>query len=295
LRPFSDKFRPMSLLLGLAIVSGCDTEDEREYWGHLYFAAGSYLGQLDLRDGSVSVLANLGDTEIEEVAAFGDEQLLLSVFGPVNRKDTFRLMYYELASGGRATLINGRHGRYLPQPEALIYDDGAHLNLRLYGDSAMEEKAVVQHRFGARARILPVSDTEFLYSIDPDSAIASYDVALKESKPLVALSARCGLDGAIWIASRAAVLCKQREDVPSYALVSLDGTVGRVLEISGADQFQALAYLADQDALVLTEQWQTLVSGSSRNAVWIYDLKNDGMLRLAENQHLGSSVVYRSN
>ena len=285
----------MSLLLGLTLVSGCDSGDDREYWGHLYFGAGSYLGQLDLRDGSVSVLANLGDTEIEEVGAFGDEQLLLSVFGPVNRKDTFRLMYYELASSGRATLIHGRHGRYLPLPEALIYDDGAHLNVRLYGDSAMEELPVVQHRFGARARILPVSDTGFLYSIDPDSAISSFDVESKERTSLGALSARCGLDGAIWIADRAAVLCKQKGDVSNYALIGLNGTVERVLEIEDAGRFRALAYLADQDALVLTERWQTLVSGSERQAVWIYDLKNDGMLRLAENQHLGSSVVYRGN
>lgn len=285
----------MSLLLGLALVSGCESEHEREYWGSLYFGAGSYLGQLDLRDGSVAVLANLGDTEIEEVGSFGDEQLLLSVFGPVNRKDTFRLMNYELDGGGRATLIQGRHGRYLPQPEALIYDDGAHLNVRLYGDSAMRELPVIQHRFGASVRILPVSDTGFLYSIDPDKTISFFDVELQESKPLAELSARCGLDGAIWIAERAAVLCKRQEDVPDYALISLDGRVESILNIPDARRFRALAYLADQDALVLTEEWRTLVSGSTKHAVWIYDLKDDGMLRLAENQHLGSSVVYRRN
>jgi len=273
LTPFSDNFWPMSLLLGLTLVSGCDIEQEREYWGFLYFGAGSYLGQLDLRDGSVAVLANLGDTEIEEVSSFGDEQLLLSVFGPVNRKDTFRLMYYELDGGGRATLIDGRHGRYLPQPEALIYDDGAYLNVRLYGDGPMQELSVIQHRFGAGARILPVSDTRFLYSIDPEKAIESFDVELQESEPLTELSASCGLDGALWIAKRTAVLCKRLEPVPSYALVSLDGTVQEVLKVPDAERFRALAYLADQDALVLAEQWQTLVSGSTRHAVWIYDLK----------------------
>lgn len=293
--PFSDNFWPMSLLLGLTLVSGCDSEQEREYWGFLYFGAGSYLGQLDLRDGSVAVLANLGDTEIEEVSLFGDEQLLLSVFGPVNRKDTFRLMYYELDGGGRATLIRGRHGRYLPQPEALIYDDGAHLNVRLYGDGPMQKLSVIQHRFGAGARILPLSDTRFLYSIDPAMAIESFDVELKESKPLTELSASCGLDGALWIAGRAAVLCRRQEAVPNYALISLDGTVKSVLKIPDARRYRALAYLADQDAVVLTERWTTLVSGRTRHAVWIYDLKSDGMLRLAENQHLGTSVVYRRN
>lgn len=282
----------MSLLLALLLVSGCESEEEREYWGFLYFGAGTYLGQLDLRDGSVAVLANLGDTEIEELDLFGDEQLLLSVFGPVNRKDAYRLMQYEFGNGGLGTLINGRHGRYLPVPDALIYDDGAHVNVRLYGDSTMEELSVVQHRFGATARVLQVSDTRFLYSIDPDGAISSFDVELKVSQPLAELSGQCGLDGALWIASRAALLCKRQGE---YVFVELDGRILGNLEIPDVAPFRALAYLADQDALVLTESWKTLVSGSTKHAVWIYDLKNDGMVRLARNQHLGLSVAYRRN
>ena len=290
---FSAIFRPMSPVLGLLLLFGCEPEDKHEYSGKLYFGVGSYLGQLDLRDGSVAVLANLGDTSIRELDAFGDEQLLLTVFGPVNRKDTFRLMQYELGSGGLATLINGRHGRYLPSPEALIFDDGAHLRVRLYGGRAMEELSVVQHRFGARARILQVSDTNFLYSIDPDEAITSFDVDTKASRPLTGLSGQCRLDGALWIARRAALLCKRKGDDPDYAFVSLDGRVQGTLAISDATQFRAVAYLEDQDALVLTEAWNTVVSDSTRYAVWIVDLKSGRMARLARDQYLGSSVVYR--
>lgn len=282
----------MSLLLGLLFVSGCDSGEEREYWGFLYFSAGSYLGKFDLRDGSVEVLTNLGDTVIEELGSFGDEQLLLSVFGPVNKQDTYRLMYYELASGGRATLIHGRHGRYLPQTEVLIFDDGAHLNVRRYGGGAMEEFPVVQHRFGARARVVQVSASRFVYSIDPDRAISSFDVELKESESLAGLSRACDLDGALWIADRSALLCRQNQDIRNYALVGLDGEVQRVLEIPDVDRFRAVAYLAGQDALVMTEQWKTLVSGRTRHAVWIYDLNNDEMSRLVKDQHLGASVVY---
>ena len=102
----------MSLLVAVLLLQGCESDEQPEYRGSLYFGTGAYLGRLDLRNGNVALLANLGDTVIREVAAFGDDQLLLSVFGPVNHKDTFRLMQYELAGGGLATLFNGRHGRY---------------------------------------------------------------------------------------------------------------------------------------------------------------------------------------
>ena len=59
--------------------------------------------------------------------------------------------------------------------------------------------------------------------------------------------------------------------------------------------YRAVAYLADQDALVLTEAWNTLVSGSERYAIWIYDLASDRMVRLVGDQYLGSSVVYGSH
>jgi len=284
----------MSLLLGLLFVSACESGAEREYSGYLYFGAGSYLGQLDLRDGSVEVLANLGDTEIEELGSFGDEQLLLSVSGPGNRQDAFRLMYYKLSSGGRATLINGRHGRFLPQTEVLIFDDGAHLNVRRYGGGSMKKFSVVQHRFGARVRVVPAPTSRFLYSIDPDPTISSFDVESMESEPLAALSRECGLDGALWIAERAALVCKRSQEATNYAMIDLDGSVQRVLEIPDADRFRALAYLAGQDSLVLTERWKTLVSGRTKQAVWIYDLQNDQMVRIIRNQHLGTSVVFRA-
>ena len=285
----------MSLVLGLLVLAGCEAGEEREYRGHLYFGAGAYLGQMDLRDGSITVLANLGDTVILELDDFGDEQLLLTVFGPVNHKDTFRLMQYELGNGGLATFIIGRHGRYLPEPEALIYDEGAHLKVRLYGGNAMEELTVIQHRFGAAAHVRQVSDAQFLYSVDPDSAIFLFDVDSRVSEPLPELSAQCSLDGALWIHKIGALLCKRGGGDPNYALISLAGEIQEVLAIPDAGSFRAIAYLDDQDALVLTEAWNTIVSGSARHAVWIYDLKNDRMVRLVKDQYLGQSVVYRTN
>jgi len=294
-RPFSVKIRPMSLVIGLLLLSGCEPDETREYWGNLYFGAGSYLGQLDLRDGSVAVLANLSDASIRELDEFGADQLLLSVFGPVDHKDTFRLMQFNLDTYGLVTVTNGRHGRYLPVPEALIFDDGAHLKARVYGRGPMEELTIIQHRFGSRVRILRVSDTQILYSIDPDNAIHSFDVDTRESFALPELSKECQLDGALWIPDRAALLCKRGADEPDYAFIGLDGAVRGTLAIPDAGAYRAVAYLTDQDALVLTEAWNTVVSDSVRYAVWIYDLASDRMVRLAGDQYLGPSVVYRSH
>jgi hypothetical protein len=285
----------MSLVFGLLLFSGCEPDETREYWGNLYFAAGSYLGQLDLRDGSVSVLANVGDADIREIDAFGDDQLLLTIFGPVNRKDTFRLMQFNLDTFGLVTLINGRHGRYLPAPEALIFDDGVHLRARVYGDGPMEELTIIRHRFGSRVRVLQVSAASILYSVDPANAIYSFDVVSRALRALPELSEKCQLDGALWVDAREALLCKHEDAPQSYSLVGLDGSARGVLAILDASSYRAVAYLADQDALVLTEAWNTVVSGSERYAIWIYDLASDRMVRLVGDQYLGSSVVYGSH
>ena len=285
----------MSLLVALLLLQGCGSGEQREYRGNLYFGTGAYLGRLDLRNGNVSLLANLGDTAIREVAAFGDGQLLLSVFGSVNHKETFRLMQFELVGGGLATLFVGRHGRYLPGPEALVFDDGAYLKARVYGGRAMEQSVVVRHRVGARVHILQVSGTEFVYSIDSDTAIHRVDMETGESRPLHALSQQCAVDGALWIARRNALLCRQGGADGDYAFVSLSGEVLDALDIPGAGRFRAVAHLHDQDALVLTEAWKTLIGDNTRYAVWIYDLSTGRMVRLAKDQTLGSHVVYRAN
>lgn len=285
----------MSLLVALLLLQGCGSGEQREYRGNLYFGTGAYLGRFDLRNGNVSLLANLGDTAIREVAAFGDDQLLLSVFGPVNHKDTFRLMQYELAGGGLATLFVGRHGRYLPGPEALVFDDGAHLKVRVYGGRAMEQSVVARHRVGAGVHILQVSGTEFVYSIDSDTAIHIVDVETGESRPLHVLSQQCAVDGALWIARRNVLLCEQGGADGGYAFVSLSGEVLAALDIPGVGRFRAVAHLHDQDALVLTEAWKTIIGDNTRYAVWIYDLSTGRMVRLVKDQTLGSHVVYRPN
>ena len=79
------------------------------------------------------------------------------------------------------------------------------------------------------------------------------------------------------------------------SIIDLAGEVHDTLEIPDAGPFRAIAYLEDQDALVLTEEWQTVVSESTRYAVWTYDFRNTNMIRLVKDQFLGSHVVYSPN
>jgi len=241
----------------------------------------------------VSVLTSVGDASIREIDAFGEDQLLLTVLGPVNHKDTFRLMQFQLDTNGLVTLINGRHGRYLPVPEALIFDDGAHLRVRVYGGGPMQELTVIQHRFGSSVHIMQVSATQFLYSVGRESTIHTFDVDSRESLALAELSRECQLDGALWIDARDALLCKLEDASTSYRFLGLDGSARGALAIPDAGPYRAVAYLADQDALVLTQTWNTVVSDSVRYAIWIYDIASGRMVRLVEDQYLGSSVVYR--
>ena len=55
----------IALLAVLLQVSACSQPDHEELRGSLYFVTGNYLALLDLRDGSSSVVANLGDADIQ--------------------------------------------------------------------------------------------------------------------------------------------------------------------------------------------------------------------------------------
>ena len=54
-------------LLIIGLIASCDTAERGELHGHLYFAAGSYVGQFDLSDSSSAPVVNLGDVTIDRV------------------------------------------------------------------------------------------------------------------------------------------------------------------------------------------------------------------------------------
>ena len=114
-------FAGLFLLLQIAACGGPDHEELR---GSLYFAAGNYLALLDLRDGSTSVVANLGDAEIRSLSPQLEDRLLLTVYGSENARETRHLVLYDLDTRQTLTLLNGHIGHYLPGTKTLIFDDG---------------------------------------------------------------------------------------------------------------------------------------------------------------------------
>lgn len=284
----------VAVLAGLlGLVSACGPADRPEMRGGLYFAAGQYLAMLDLRDGSTSVVANLGDVEIQEINPQNDERLLLTVFGNVNQQDTHRLVLYDIASRQTLTLLNGREGGYLPGTRILVYDDGLRIVVAEKISGVWEKHEVMQHRFNSPLRIMPITASRFLYA-EQQAPIHVYDNGSKRSIELTRLSELCSLDGSLWMPEREHLLCRRTRDdgVYEYQFVGLDGTVHESLPLPGSQAFRPVAWLPDQDALVLTERWSSWLSGKQKSAIWIYRFDDGDLYRLIDDQYLGSSVVY---
>jgi hypothetical protein len=289
--------RPTILLLvtvfAMQLVA-CQPPEPPEMRGSLYFGAGNYLAEMDLRDGSTSVVANLGDAEIREISSQLDERLLLSVLGSVNQQDLHRLILFDIKTRQTLPLVTGRHGRYLPGTRVLVYDDGTKIVMTERVQGSWEQTEILPHRYNAQVRILPISATRFLYA-EVGSAIHLYDKTAGESTRLDALGKYCDLDYTLWLPRHEKLLCRTVGDDDSFAypLVSLDGLVSAHLNLPGSQSFRPLAWLPDQDALVLSEQWRRKLSDRERSAVWIYRFEDDSPFRLVDDQYLGSWVVYQ--
>lgn len=276
------------------LLAACQPPEHPEMRGSLYFGAGNYLAEMDLRDGSTSVVANLGDTEIQELSSQLDERLLLSVLGSVNQQDLHRLVLFDIGTRQALPLVTGRHGRYLPGTRVLVYDDGTKIIMTERVQGSWEQTEILSHRYNTRVRILPISATRFLYA-EVGSEIHLYDKTTGESTRLDALGKYCDLDYTLWLPRHEKLLCRTANDDDSFAypLVGLDGAVSEQLNLPGSQSFRPLAWLPDQDALVLSEQWWRKLSDRERSAVWIYRFEDDGAFRLVDDQYLGSWVVYR--
>jgi hypothetical protein len=280
-------------------MAGCERQSHPELHGHLFFGSGQYLGRLDLRDGSTSVEANLGDVSIKRVGTYGDENLLLTVFGIVNHKETFRLMQYEIATGQRGILFDGWNSLYLAGEEMLVYDDGFRLRAKVRSGNERVDVELAGHEFGDSVHMVPVSDSSFLYSIGNSERplIFIHDATTQVRKPLQKLSGVCGLDGAIWIDAYQQLLCSTATSTgqfQDYSFFDLDGTLHGTLSLPESESFRAVAYLHDQDSLVLTQAWRSLVGGRGKTAIWIYKLGSNEYYQLVKDQYLGKTVVYQS-
>ena len=279
------------LLLGHA--SGCQPEPQEELRGSLYFASGQYLAQLDLRDGSTSIVTNLGDVDIRAISPQRDERLLLTVFGTVNQRDTYRLVLYDIATRQALTLLNGRNGHYLPDTEALVYDDGTNILVAARSDGEWEKTAVVKHPYNATIHVIPIAATRFLFAV-AGGPVNLFDLESKRSVELTALSELCRLDASLWSSERQQLLCRTGRDDGSheYVFSNLDGTVQATLQLPASRSLQPVVFLPDQDAVVFTERWRSALSDRQKHAVWIYRFDSGALYRLSDNQHLGPTVVY---
>jgi hypothetical protein len=283
------------ILLFPALVS-CGSGEQNGYRGYLHFAKSHYLMRFSLRDGSLSVVTNLGDKTIHDVSNFLENRLLIAESASINRKDVRRISWVDVNTGETAALYAGVHARYLEEPGVIVYDDGVNLfAVALSGES--DSEAFFTHKMNQVSSVIAASKNTVLFETSEagGSLIRSYDVITGALQSLDRLSGVCGLDQAVWISDLEQLACKQRSDqtqTPHYVLTTLDGDVRGSLALPEGKSFDALTYISDQSALILAEPWKSAFGGEEKSAIWVYNIKSKESLRLVENQDLGSSVVY---
>jgi hypothetical protein len=144
-----------------------------------------------------------------------------------------------------------------------------------------------------------VSDSRFLYSIGDAQGerIFAHHAYTQTTEYLERLSAVCSLDGAIWIDASRQLLCRMTTSsgqFQGYSFFDLDGTPRGRLSLPESMSFRAVVYLQDQESLVLTQPWRSLIGNRGKTAIWIYNFGSDDYYRLVKDQYLGETVVYKS-
>ena len=283
------------ILLFPALVS-CGSGEQNGYRGYLYYAKSHYLMRFSLRDGSLSVVTNLGDKTIHDVSNFLENRLLIAESASINRKEVRRISWVDVNTGQTAALYAGVLARYLEEPGFIVYDDGVSLfAVALSGES--DNEAIFTHKMNQVSSMMVASSTIVLFETSEAgvSLIRSYDVITGALQSLDRLSGVCSLDQAVWINDLQQLACKQRSDQTKntgYILTNLGGDVSGSLSLPEGKSFDALTYISDQSALILAERWESVFAGEEKSAIWVYNTQSKESQRLVENQDLGSSVVY---
>jgi len=283
------------ILLLPALVS-CGSRDLTGYHGYLYFAKSHYLMRFGLKDGSLSVVTNLGDTTIHDVSNFLENRLLIAESASINRKEVRRISWVDVNTGQIASLYAGVRARYLEGPDVVVYDDGEELiAVALAGDS--DSETIFTHKTNQVSTVMAVSKDTVLFETDDAGAwrIRSYDVITGTLQTLDRLSGVCRLAQAVWINDLEQLACKERSNqtkLARYVLTNLDGDVSGTLALPEGKRFVALAYISGQSALILKEGWNSVFGGQEKTAIWVHNIQSRENVRLVKNQNLGSSVVY---
>ena len=282
------------LVLGLA---ACESPDQGDFHGYLYFAKASYLARFSLRDASLTIVDNRGNREIRDVSGFGPDKLLIAESESINRKNVSRISWIDLKTGQSTALYSGMLARFLSDSDVIVYDNGLKLfAVSLSGDPGGDE-VIVSHRRNQLSAIIEVMSDVVLFEIheNGEKVIRSYDMVTGESRILDALSAACSLDGAVWIDEIEQLACRERsgdDEISAYILTSLEGEVGPRLVLPEGGQFLALTFVDSQGILILKEKWTSEFGTRQNSAVWAHDIRSGRNYRIAKNQNLGTSVVY---
>jgi hypothetical protein len=287
-----------SLLFTLLIpvLASCGSGDDSGYHGYLYFAQSRYLMRFGLKDGSMSVVTNLGDKTIHDVSNFLENRLLIAESASINRMEVRSISWVDVNTGQTAPLYSGVLARYLEGPGVVVYDDGENLfTAALSG--ASDSKTIFTHKTNQLSTVMVVSNGTVLFETGDAGQwlIRSYDVLTGKLQILARLSGVCRLDQAVWIDDLEQLACKEQPDqskLVRYVLVNLAGDVSGELALPEGKRFTALTYISGQKALILKEAWNSIFGGQERSAIWVYNIQSRESLRLSEGQNLGSSVVY---
>lgn len=289
-------YRLLPGIAGLALilqVTACNGPGHEELRGSLYFAAGNYLALLDLRDGSTSVAANLGDADIRSLSPQLEDRILLTVYGSENARETRHLVLYDLDNRQTLTLLNGHIGHYLPGTKTLVFDDGVrtYVTERVRGN--WEKTEVVEHRYNQGVDIVPISPTRFIYRV-ADGPLYVYDKTAGRSIELSGLDSTCRFERSLWFADREQMLCQLRRDDESreYAFVGLDGTALDSVPLPSSRDLKPLAFLPDQGVIILSERWRGGLADRVKWGVWVYRFSTQEVYRLLDDQYLGDYVLY---
>lgn len=280
------------LLLGalLAVITACDHAPRDDERGFLYFGSGRYLGKLDLSDGSSTIAANAGDVNIIEVSAGRGNTVLLGVTAPSGYLEVDRILRVDVTTGRRASLYSGKMARYLPGTNTVIYDDGHQL---LAVGTVAGNPVLLAHSQNAVTAIVVVSGDEVLFEVRDDKAsrIYRYNARTGSQQELPVLAAVCELAAAVWIESVDRLACSAR-DTQQLLLASIDGTDAKAMQLPNGKSFRPLAFAAGQNAIILSENWQSWLAGRPRVAIWMYYVDEQRSERLFKDQEIGRSVVY---
>jgi len=260
------------LVLLIPVFVSCGSREQTAYHGYLYFANGSYLLRFSLRDGSRSVVTNLGDKSIRHISHFRKNRLLIAELASINRKNISRISWVDVKTGQSEALYSGDLALYLANSDVIVYDDGGKLfAVSLAGGSHSDP--IISHRLHQLSSMIELSNDTVLFETNDagNRRIHSYDALTRELQLLDRLSGVCR---------------------PAYILASLDGDVSGPLALPEGKRFFALTYVSKQNALILNESWRSRLSGQEKSAIWVHNIQSGENRRLAKNQNLGTSVVY---